>query len=352
MKIQTQYFSLIFFVILFGCNKKEASKSFDNSKVVIEASLVKAKTDTLSINWRGTRSREEYPFNYFNDTMGICNLFGDTIIISTSQGYGPSNSLKITISNQKFLIDLSEHNCTYSHKYKIIRQELTLNKSRYKIGDTLIGKLYCEGLYVGDSLRNIVDTTTISGKFKLEIRGKGFNWDSLNQEKNYEEYLKALTCLRPDTVTRLNFSYSGLYSLTEDLRKFKNLEILELENNNFSNADLSVLKEFEKLKVIELNHCQLKKIPSSILELRNLERIGLFNNDIEILPVEISNLRKLRELQLGGNSLNSLPNEIIKLEKLEMVDISGSNDIKKLPPNFFNSLKNLRRFYGSESLEK
>src|SRR5690606_14284980 len=222
--------------ILTSCTDKKSSQNTIDNSVTVDLDIRKSLTDTLDINWKG-RNREKYPWSFFSDNAGICNLSNDTIFIRTHQGYGPSNSLDITIANGKFEVVLFEHNCTYSHKYKVLKQSLELNKSTFRIGDTLTGKLFYQAIYVWDTVKNVVDTTTISGKFNLKIRDKYFNRDSLDAENNYKELVVTLSNTNPDTVTQLQLLKCGLTSLPTELKKFKNLESLELNDNDFKTAD-------------------------------------------------------------------------------------------------------------------
>lgn len=340
--------------LLTSCTDRKASKNTIDNNVAVNLDLRKLLTDTLDINWKG-RHREKYPWSFFADNAGICRLSNDTIFISTHQGFGPSNSLDITIVNGKFEIKLFEHNCTYGHKYKPLKQSLELNKSTFQIGDTLSGKLYYQAIYVWDTVKNVVDTTTISGKFNLKIRDKYFDRDSLDAENNYKELLLTLLNSRPDTLTQLQLWKCGLTSLPSELRKFKNLETLELNENDFKTADLSMLCVFKKLKYLAIDKCNLTEVPASIFCLKDLEKLSLYNNDIITLPTELFQLTKIEELQLGGNLLTILPNEILKLKKLKMLEISGSmkrNNIVKLPPNFFKTLNHLTKFYAPDFMKE
>ena len=361
------YITITFLLfILTSCTDKKLKEAVMDNSIIINTDLKQSSSDTLDINWAGgtldvdwgdgkIHPNKKYPFNFFSDNAGICNLSNDTIFIRTHQGYGPSNSLYITITNGKFDVVLFEHNCTYSHKYKVLEQNLELNKSTFKIGDTLTGKLFYQAIYVWDTVKNVVDTTTISGIFNLKIRGKHFDRDSLDAENNYKELLLTLLNTKPDTVTQLRIWKCGLTSLPTGLNKFTKLETLELDDNNLKAADLSMLCEFKKLKYLEIDNCNLTEVPTSIFCLKNIEKLSLFNNDISVLPTELFQLTKIEELQLGGNLLTTLPDEILKLKKLRMLEISGGmnrNNIAKLPPNFFKTLIYLTEFYSPDFMKE
>ena len=354
---------LVILTVLFvSCDRRVVTYENFSNDIVVDESLIKLMTDTLDINWTGgsldvdwgdgkAHPNEKYSFNYFDDNAGMCRLSGDTLFISTGQGYGPSNSLNISIFERKYSVKLMEHNCTYSHDYTTIQQSLKINRPSFNVGDTLTGELFYQATYIWDSVRNVVDTTTISGKFKLRIRSKIFNWDSLRVENNRKEMFATLSNTKADTVKRLNLSKCGLTSLPNELTNFINLESLDLEGNNFDKADLNTLCQLTKLRSLTLDNCNLNTIPTGIFCLKSLEEINLFNNNLKYLPAELFTLTEMKELQLGNNLLTSLPNDILKMKKLRMLEISGSEDknkIKKLPPSFFKTLKNIDEFYSPD----
>ncbi|CAM4042454.1 MULTISPECIES: leucine-rich repeat domain-containing protein [Flavobacterium] len=335
---------------IFSCINKKSNQEILSNNITVNLDLKKSITDTLEINWT-RKSRKKYSFNYFSDNVGICNLSNDTIFIQTHQGLGPSNTLFILISNGKFEIKLFEHDCTYRNKYNVIKQRLVLNKSNYKIDDTLTGKLFYQGIFVLDSTKNIVDTTTISGKFKLKIRNKDFDFDSLEKERR----LSILNSPQPEKIKELNLSNWKINLLPKEIKKFRNLEILDLSENDLKNVDLNILCEFNKLKTIRLNNCNLSKIPNSIFCLKNIEVIEIDHNNVKKLPLKLFKLSNIRELRMADNLLTSLPKEFLNLKKLKILDISSFNEtvyIKILPPDFFKTLTNLTLFYPPQNMDE
>uniref|UniRef100_A0A2K5S366 Disease resistance R13L4/SHOC-2-like LRR domain-containing protein n=1 Tax=Cebus imitator TaxID=2715852 RepID=A0A2K5S366_CEBIM len=77
-------------------------------------------------------------------------------------------------------------------------------------------------------------------------------------------------------------------------------------------------------------------VPPNIAELKNLEVLNFFNNQIEELPTQISSLQKLKHLNLGMNRLNTLPRGFGSLPALEVLDLTYNNlNENSLPGNFF-----------------
>lgn len=236
----------------------------------------------------------------------------------------------------------------------MLQQSLELNTSNFKIGDTLIGQLFYKAIFVVDSAYNVIDTNVISVKFRLPIRGKFFDNDSLKLEKNIQYLPVSLSSKQPDTVTKLGIPNCGLTELPIELKKFKNLTRLEIYDNNLENADLSMLCNFKKLKALKLENCNLTEIPASIFCLKSLEELSLFDNNINALPKQLFVLTNIKSLELGGNLLTSLPNEILKLKNLELLNISGynRNNIEHLPLNFFKELKKIKEFYPPDFMRE
>nr|XP_044991232.1 ras suppressor protein 1 isoform X2 [Jaculus jaculus] len=90
-------------------------------------------------------------------------------------------------------------------------------------------------------------------------------------------------------------------------------------------------------------------VPPNVAELKNLEVLNFFNNQIEELPTQISSLQKLKHLNLGMNRLSTLPRGFGSLPALEVLDLTYNNlNERSLPGNFFY-LTTLRALYLSDN---
>uniref|UniRef100_A0A8C4YYX3 Ras suppressor protein 1 n=1 Tax=Gadus morhua TaxID=8049 RepID=A0A8C4YYX3_GADMO len=90
-------------------------------------------------------------------------------------------------------------------------------------------------------------------------------------------------------------------------------------------------------------------VPANISDLKNLEVLNMFNNQIEELPTQISSLQKLKHLNLGMNRLSGLPRGFGSLPALEVLDLTYNNlNENSLPGNFFY-LTTLRALYLSDN---
>ncbi|KAG5268660.1 hypothetical protein AALO_G00215010 [Alosa alosa] len=92
-----------------------------------------------------------------------------------------------------------------------------------------------------------------------------------------------------------------------------------------------------------------RAVPPNVADLKNLEVLNMFNNQIEELPTQISSLQKLKHLNLGMNRLSTLPRGFGSLPALEVLDITYNNlNESSLPGNFFY-LTTLRALYLSDN---
>jgi flagellar motor component MotA len=97
-------------------------------------------------------------------------------------------------------------------------------------------------------------------------------------------------------------------------------------------CDMQSLTELD----ISSNNKNLKTLPDSIGNLKNLTKLSIHYSDIEKLPESIGDLISLRELILNDNKkLTSLPGSIGNLKDLEKFELSCS-PIKLLPDCIYN----------------
>lgn len=107
------------------------------------------------------------------------------------------------------------------------------------------------------------------------------------------------------TLTTIDRSGQKLSRIPEDVLTMKNLERLNLSNNNLTGALPSEIGNLQKLQVLEIS-----------------------NNTMTGLPAELGRLSELRILDASNNQLTGIPHELGNLQKLELLDLSG-NDISK-----------------------
>lgn len=143
---------------------------------------------------------------------------------------------------------------------------------------------------------------------------------SLAQEKVFRNLGDAL--LKPDSVFKLDLSKQKRKEVPEQIRQFKNLQVLKLSKNNLTEIP-EWIGEFKNLQVLDLSYNKLKAIPSGIGNCRQLVFLGLNRNLIETLPREIGNLKALEVIEMWDNEVQYLPEEIKSLSSLRIFELRG-----------------------------
>ena len=156
----------------------------------------------------------------------------------------------------------------------------------------------------------------------------------------------------PDNVCKLDLSNQELGALPNEIYVFKNLAILNANNNR-----LAVLTPYvgylTKMTTLDLSHNQLTDLPSQIGHLKEmrhldlndnqlsafvamaaymnkLESLNLENNKIQIVDGSIGLVTELTELNLRGNILTTIAEQIGYLNKLKLFDLRD-NRLALLP---------------------
>ena len=234
------------------------------------------------------------------------------------------------------------------------------NKGIKYLIDT-IGNRY-ELFRITDEYITLLKKKLAKDKAASKLEGEEFHLKSVNEglaydlSKNEEKialdfsYVKNTTALKilqhlakdkkiQDRVEILLLSNRKLSKFPKCIMKFKNIKYIDI--------DLTAIKLLPKnidylgsLKILKLPY-YLKKLPSSIYNLENLEALDLSSTELTIkkLPKAIGNLIKLTKLILP-ESLEILPESIGDLKNLEILDLYGT-EVKVLPETIGN-LKNLK----------
>ncbi len=92
---------------------------------------------------------------------------------------------------------------------------------------------------------------------------------------------------------------------------------------------------------VNLNKCNLTKIPQEVYESPNVIRLYFNSNSLQELSLEIGNLIELEDLDLSTNLLTELPESITDLEELTKLNLSN-NQLNNKVINRISRLKDLR----------
>ena len=123
-------------------------------------------------------------------------------------------------------------------------------------------------------------------------------------------------------------AHTNAYRVPRNIHKCKNLEFLAISGfRGLQRGAFEDLAKCDKLVFLALSACELEDIPSSVLQLRNLEGLDLTANLISSIPSSISSLSKLETIDLTNNSFLLFPNELAACKKLKYIDFNNAEGI-------------------------
>ncbi|XP_067829307.1 volume-regulated anion channel subunit LRRC8D-like [Heptranchias perlo] len=189
---------------------------------------------------------------------------------------------------------------------------------------------------------------------------------NLNSETNKAIGLESLKELRHLKILILKSNLSKIPSNVMELAT--HLSKLVIQNDGTKLLVLNNLKKLANLSELELQNCELERIPHAIFSLTNLQKLDMKSNNIQTIeeiisfqhlkrlsclklwhnsilaiPTTISLIKNLEQLFLSNNKLESLPNALFTLRKLRHLDLSH-NLLTAVPPDI-HLLQNLQHFF-------
>ncbi|KAJ0080347.1 hypothetical protein Patl1_24673 [Pistacia atlantica] len=99
-----------------------------------------------------------------------------------------------------------------------------------------------------------------------------------------------------------------------------------------------------KLKVLNLFRIQLSLLPSSLGHLINLQTLCLDYSKIEDFAI-IGKLKRLKVLSLQHSDIKELTTEISQLTQLRLLDLSNCGRLEVIAPNVISKLSQLEDLY-------
>jgi antitoxin (DNA-binding transcriptional repressor) of toxin-antitoxin stability system len=144
----------------------------------------------------------------------------------------------------------------------------------------------------------------------------------------YEIALQRIEEARVSGARILNLDGLGLTELPPEIGSLIHLQELIVTHNSLNSfpQEIANLHELYFLTAVDND---FHEFPLILIQLENLRRLHLHNNQLDMLPTQIG-LMNLYILTLDGNHLSVLPKEIAALENLCFLDLSN-NEFQVLP---------------------
>lgn len=141
----------------------------------------------------------------------------------------------------------------------------------------------------------------------------------------------------------LNLRNNGIIEITSET--FNNKSILKeliLADNQITNINMTDLRRFGYLNLLNFSNNNLSTLPRSFFEgLDFVTTCDLSYNNFEDIPETVRNLPDLQQMSLKNNRLSRLTTQFDEtLTKLVTLDLSN-NKIESISPMFFKSMPNL-----------
>jgi Leucine-rich repeat (LRR) protein len=176
-----------------------------------------------------------------------------------------------------------------------------------------------------------------------------------NLKQNINEFSN-IPMINIYTIIELGIYVNDFNYYIDNISLLPNINKLYIYFNEFDTPgklfnNISKLINIRKLIIHNIDGTTKKyieKIPKSIGELKNLEKLHIYGHSIEYISKEIGNLTKLRKLSLSNNLIQILPKEIGNLINLECLDLSYNRII--ILPEWLIKLSSLKKIKINNNL--
>jgi len=153
-------------------------------------------------------------------------------------------------------------------------------------------------------------------------------------------------------LKELSDSLAEIYGVISN----ESLFLLDLENSKDKSLEIGFYKphiEENQIKSLELGGWKIRKLPSSLGSLTELNHLNLWDNSLISLPRSIEKLQKLRYLYLDWNKFSRFPDlEWKKLRSLERLSLTNNFNINNIPKSLFSLIKqNFSKKYINEGVD-
>ncbi|XP_033102940.1 leucine-rich repeat-containing protein 27-like isoform X2 [Anneissia japonica] len=126
-----------------------------------------------------------------------------------------------------------------------------------------------------------------------------------------EEVLNIIISSKALGTTTIDLAGKGIAYFPEELLELDKIENLYLEGNKLTELPSTLFERLPKLRWLDLRNNNLKELPPSVGEHRQLKTLLIEGNQISMLPVELGFIQTLTGLNLRKNPLEFPPQEVI-----------------------------------------
>lgn len=150
----------------------------------------------------------------------------------------------------------------------------------------------------------------------------------------------------PDTIYGISFQKMKLDSLPTDLQRFKNVKVLELNNNKLKTLP-SWFSSFSYLESLNISKNKFDSLPGVLYQLTGLKKLSFAQNTVSQLGDNISLLKSLEFLDFWDNPIANFPQSLMDLENLKIVHAEGIKYGPKFQKKWIESMP-LTEFFFDE----
>ncbi|XP_023672444.1 volume-regulated anion channel subunit LRRC8D [Paramormyrops kingsleyae] len=154
------------------------------------------------------------------------------------------------------------------------------------------------------------------------------------------------------SLAELELQNCDLERIPHAIFSLTNLQELDLKSNSIRTIEEIIsFQHLKRLMCLKLWHNKITAIPVSINMVKSLELLYLSHNHLESLPAQLFQLPKLRHLDVGHNSIVVIPIEVGFLQNLQHFAITA-NKVEVLPKQLFKCVKLRTLCLGQNSISE
>jgi len=143
-------------------------------------------------------------------------------------------------------------------------------------------------------------------------------------------------------LRKFRFSNNSLSKTPDNFGDMVSLRTLDLSNNQLTEFPSKNIDVLSSLKELDVSDNQIEQFPEQF-EFLHLENVNMANNNIIELPSTIRNMKTIQRLNLSNNKLELIPDVIEKMSSLRHLDVQG-NYLRFFPKCFASGMSNVEIF--------